>query len=89
MILDDPLAHSFIAPRARGGGAAVVREDYERTWDEDEELGLHDIRTEGYEDGEGGAGVGQDREDAMGGWKGRGEDHPTVYAKGCDDGGRE
>ena len=32
--------------------------DYERTWDEDEEYGLHDIQVEGYEEEGLGSGAG-------------------------------
>ena len=49
--LRDPLAGSFIGPRL---GLSVENDphltvmDYERTFDEDEELGLHDIQVDDW-----------------------------------------
>lgn len=69
IVMRDPLANSFVGPRrdaaanhgpldAVGDGALpedpqLVVADYARSWDEDEELGLHDIDT-----GDGGGGLG-------------------------------
>jgi len=58
LTIDDPLANSFVyselvhdATLATPGVDPKLRmEKYDRTWDEDEELGLHDLRTEGYEE---------------------------------------
>lgn len=50
MILTDPLASSYVqsfeAPKA---DARLHVEDYERTKEEEEDLGLRDMKTEGYE----------------------------------------
>ncbi|KAJ7630376.1 zf-ZPR1-domain-containing protein [Roridomyces roridus] len=49
LILDDPLANSYVqnlyAPDADPN---MVVESYDRTWAQDEELGLNDIKVEGY-----------------------------------------
>ena len=49
VILEDPLANSFVQSLSDEDDAQVKFEDYERTHDEMEELGLNDIKTEGYE----------------------------------------
>jgi zinc finger protein len=52
VILEDPLASSYIqsftAPEPDG---QITVEDYERTHEEEENLGLNDIKVEGYEEG--------------------------------------
>ncbi|RMZ76744.1 hypothetical protein DV737_g4729, partial [Chaetothyriales sp. CBS 132003] len=48
IILEDPLANSFVQ-EARDNDPQVESEDYERTAEEMEELGLNDMKTEGYE----------------------------------------
>ncbi|RMZ90687.1 hypothetical protein DV736_g2068, partial [Chaetothyriales sp. CBS 134916] len=48
IILEDPLANSFVQ-ETRDNDPQVKSEDYERTPEEMEELGLNDIKTEGYE----------------------------------------
>ncbi|OAE33112.1 hypothetical protein AXG93_862s1040 [Marchantia polymorpha subsp. ruderalis] len=47
LVLDDALANSFIAPATDDFEAdtQLISEDYERSWDQDEELGLHDMDT--------------------------------------------
>lgn len=96
----DPLANSFIGPRRLPTDGAnpletfeeeqrsrptddpkddrLLVEDYTRSWEEDEELGLHDIDTKGTYDlpvvDEEPEGPNLDM-----------VDHPTPYAKGCDD----
>lgn len=81
--IKDPLANSFIGGLGdlspdEDPGLTVV--DYPRTWDEDEELGLHDIDVDDY---------GEDRPDTNPHlalthqrW---GPDHPHECGKGCDD----
>lgn len=47
LILDDALANSFIAPATDGleGDKQLVVEEFERTWEQNEELGLNDMDT--------------------------------------------
>ena len=50
VILDDPLANSYIQnPYAPDKDPKMVIEQYKRTFQQDEELGLNDIQVEGYE----------------------------------------
>ncbi|GAA5827470.1 hypothetical protein JCM11251_003825 [Rhodosporidiobolus azoricus] len=50
IILDDPLANSYIQNLyAPDKDPNMDEEEYERTWDQNEELGLNDIKVEGYE----------------------------------------
>lgn len=49
LILDDPMSNSFVQ-RLSDSDPKPVNEDYERTFEQNEELGLNDIRTEGYEE---------------------------------------
>ena len=49
LVLEDPLANSFVQ-LAREDDDQVVSEEYERTDEEREELGLNDMVTEGYEE---------------------------------------
>ena len=50
MILDDPLANSYIQNLyAPDPDPNMTIEMYERTFEQDEELGLNDIKVEGYE----------------------------------------
>ncbi|KAF2668013.1 zinc finger protein zpr1 [Microthyrium microscopicum] len=54
LVLEDPLAGSYVQSLAEVDGeidAAITVEDYTRTEQEEEELGLRDIKTEGYEEG--------------------------------------
>lgn len=50
LVLDDALANSFIAPSVDNmeDDLQLASEDYDRSWEQDEELGLHDINTENY-----------------------------------------
>ncbi|PHH73856.1 hypothetical protein CDD80_3529 [Ophiocordyceps camponoti-rufipedis] len=50
LILTDPLSASFIQPLAEppSEDARLRREDYDRSAEEEDELGLSDMRTEGY-----------------------------------------
>ena len=51
--LEDPLANSFVQMNIDSGEDPKVKsEDYERTEEEMEDLGLKDMKTEGYEDGD-------------------------------------
>lgn len=51
LILDDPLANSYLqnlyAPDPDPNMEVVT---YDRTWDQNEELGLNDMKVEGYEE---------------------------------------
>ncbi|KAI3617813.1 hypothetical protein CBS9595_003722 [Malassezia furfur] len=50
LILDDPLANSYIQnPYAPDEDEQLKVENYERTFEQNEELGLNDIQVEGYE----------------------------------------
>ncbi|KAF8213805.1 ZPR1 zinc-finger domain-containing protein [Mycena galopus ATCC 62051] len=49
LILDDPLANSYVQNLyAPDPDPNMVIETYDRTWEQDEELGLNDIKVEGY-----------------------------------------
>jgi len=49
IILDDPVGNSFIQnPNAPEPDPNLTVEEYERTWQQDEDLGLHDMKTEDY-----------------------------------------
>ncbi|KAK7064801.1 zinc-finger protein ZPR1 [Favolaschia claudopus] len=49
LILDDPLANSYVQNLyAPDPDPNMTVEMYERTWEQDEELGLNDIKVEGY-----------------------------------------
>eukprot|EP00164_Ancoracysta_twista_P001312 GFYU01001716.1.p1 GENE.GFYU01001716.1~~GFYU01001716.1.p1 ORF type:complete len:490 (+),score=150.42 GFYU01001716.1:79-1548(+) len=51
LILDDPLQNSYIQNiYAPDPDPEMTIEDYDRTWDQDEDLGLHDMKTENYAD---------------------------------------
>lgn len=53
IILSDPLASSYVQSFAAPDPDAQMKvEDYERTEQEEEDLGLRDIKTEGYEEKE-------------------------------------
>ncbi|KAI9226543.1 MAG: ZPR1 zinc-finger domain-containing protein [Piptocephalis tieghemiana] len=53
LILDDPLANSYLQNLyAPDPDPSMTIEDYERTFDQNEELGLNDIKVEGYEEPE-------------------------------------
>ncbi|CAI5504336.1 unnamed protein product [Closterium sp. Naga37s-1] len=59
LVVDDALANSFVSfvgERLEDDGQVQV-EEYVRSWEQDEELGLHDMRT-GEQPGAGGGGVG-------------------------------
>lgn len=48
LILDDALANSFIAPNtgeSMEDDPQLASEEYTRSWDQDEDLGLHDMNT--------------------------------------------
>ena len=52
LILDDPISNSFIFP-IEGNNQNDIRlkkEEYERTWEQNEELGINDMKVENYED---------------------------------------
>ncbi|CDR95954.1 hypothetical protein, conserved [Babesia bigemina] len=50
LVIDDPADHSFIGARrqAQGDDANLVSETYERTQEQNDELGLTDMKTEDY-----------------------------------------
>lgn len=51
IVLEDPLASSYVQSfTAPAPDPQIKVEDYERTQDEEEELGLRDMKTEGYEE---------------------------------------
>ena len=50
IILDDPLADSYLQNLyAPDPDPNMTIETYDRTWQQNEELGLNDIKVEGYE----------------------------------------
>jgi zinc finger protein len=50
IVLEDPLANSYVESLAEGGDdAQMVKVEYERTEEETDELGLAQMKTEGYE----------------------------------------
>ena len=51
LVLEDPLASSYVQSlTAPDPDPQLFIEDYERTEEQEEELGLNDIKTEGYEE---------------------------------------
>jgi len=51
LILDDPLANSYLQNLyAPDPDPNMTTETYERSWQQNEELGLNDMKVEGYED---------------------------------------
>ncbi|KAG8700467.1 nucleolar zinc-finger protein, partial [Ceratobasidium sp. 395] len=55
VILDDPLANSYLQNLfAPDPDPAMTIETYERTWEQNEELGLNDMKVEGYNEDSGG-----------------------------------
>ncbi|KAF2842214.1 zf-ZPR1-domain-containing protein [Patellaria atrata CBS 101060] len=55
IILEDPLASSYVQSyTAPDPDSQLEVSDYDRTWDEEEDLGLHDIKVEDYEQPEAG-----------------------------------
>ncbi|KAE9388111.1 zf-ZPR1-domain-containing protein [Gymnopus androsaceus JB14] len=53
LILDDPLANSYIQNLyAPDPDPSMTIESYDRTWEQNEELGLNDMKVEGYGSGE-------------------------------------
>lgn len=54
LILDDPLANSYLQNLyAPDPDPNMVIENYERSWEQNEELGLNDMKVEGYQEEEG------------------------------------
>jgi zinc finger protein len=50
LILDDPLANSYVQNvYAPDPDPNMTVEMYERSWEQNEDLGLNDIKVEGYE----------------------------------------
>jgi zinc finger protein len=45
LVLDDPLAASYVQA-LDGDDRALTAEEYERTWEQDDELGLHGLNTD-------------------------------------------
>ncbi|CAN0128798.1 unnamed protein product, partial [Heterosigma akashiwo] len=96
--LVDPLGNSFIGSRLENflEDPQIHSEDYERSHEENEDLGLNDMKTEGYEEGEPGAVETTGTEapkkepilpDRVVMAHKRGPDHPHQFAKGCNDAG--
>ncbi|KAF8605869.1 putative ZPR1-protein binds to translation elongation factor eEF-1 [Ceratobasidium sp. AG-I] len=55
VILDDPLANSYLQNLfAPDPDPAMTIESYERAWEQNEELGLNDMKVEGYNEDSGG-----------------------------------
>ncbi|QRV88748.1 hypothetical protein RhiJN_16766 [Ceratobasidium sp. AG-Ba] len=55
VILDDPLANSYLQNLfAPDPDPAMTIETYERSWEQNEELGLNDMKVEGYNEDSGG-----------------------------------
>ncbi|KAJ1794627.1 nucleolar zinc-finger protein [Coemansia sp. RSA 2399] len=53
LILDDPMAHSYVQNiYAPDEDPNMVAEDYERSFEQNEELGLNDINVDSYDDSE-------------------------------------
>lgn len=53
VILDDPLANSYLQNiYAPDPDPNMTTETYDRTWDQNEEMGLNDMKVEGYEQDE-------------------------------------
>lgn len=51
LILDDPLANSYLQNLyAPDPDPNMTTEIYDRSWDQNEELGLNDMKVEGYEE---------------------------------------
>ncbi|CAO3617332.1 unnamed protein product [Mucor hiemalis] len=51
LIVDDPLANSYLQNLyAPDPDPEMIIEEYERTWDENEDLGLNDMKLDNYED---------------------------------------
>lgn len=51
LILEDPVANSYVQnPYAPDPDPNMTVEDFERTFEQNEELGLNDIKTENYEE---------------------------------------
>ena len=50
LILDDPLANSYLQNLyAPDPDPSMVIELYDRSWEQNEDLGLNDMKVEGYE----------------------------------------
>ena len=50
LILDDPLANSYLQNLyAPDPDPNMTIEEYERTWEQNDDLGLNDMKVEGYE----------------------------------------
>ena len=51
MILDDPLSNSFIFPIGDNNknDTRLKKEEYERTFEQNEDLGINDMKVENYE----------------------------------------
>ena len=50
LILDDPLANSYLQNLyAPDPDPNMTIEEYDRTWEQNEDLGLNDMKVEGYE----------------------------------------
>ncbi len=53
LILDDPLANSYVQNLyAPDPDPNMTVESYDRTWEQNEELGLNDIKVENYQEDE-------------------------------------
>lgn len=60
LILEDPLANSYLQNLyAPDPDPNMTIETFDRTWDQNEDLGLNDMKVEGYETSEPAEGKGQ------------------------------
>lgn len=51
IVMDDPVANSYVQSlTAPDPDPQLEVEDYERTFEQNEDLGLNDMKTEGYEE---------------------------------------
>lgn len=51
LIIDDPLSNSFISsPSDPESDKQLIKEEYERTWEQNEDLGINDMKCENYAD---------------------------------------
>ena len=51
IIIDDPLSNSFIFPLGENEkDDRLIKEEYERSYEQNEEFGINDMKTENYEE---------------------------------------
>ena len=90
IVIRDPLGNSFVSTRI---GSSIPPEmdpnmkmhDFRRSWQENEDFGLNDMNTKDFETG---VEIDEDQvmlPDRLTHVVPKGEDHPTIFAMGCDD----